>query len=216
MKFVDRVIPVGCIYLDHLLPYRERFKEHRHKGQGEYVAVSIFTCNITHNDHYTKYSTRSFLINCAKLAERYPHCRFTVKTKDADDVDIIISDKEFFSMHTVSKDNFSFAKQARHDYAEILGSSDIVIAIGFTTPGIEGLLLGKRAIYYSELESNGQTFKNLPYFIAHNYDELNDLFAQAMGDYRTYSSTYSSALDELDPFRDGKALARIHGVLLNA
>jgi hypothetical protein len=89
-----------------------------------------------------------------------------------------------------------------------------VIAIGFTSPGAEAALLGKRVIYYSELKTGGEAFRHLPDFIAHNGDELSRLFETAVNDYQDYARLNSAKLDSLDPFRDGRARSRITEMLV--
>ena len=113
------------------------------------------------------------------------------------------------------KTHVSLLRKSRCDYTDILVSSDIVISIGYTTPGVEALLLGKRSIYYEELGCGGQAFRHLPDFIAGNADELACLFDKALRDYANYADVNSKGIDGLDPYRDGKALKRMLRVLVN-
>jgi polysaccharide biosynthesis PFTS motif protein len=215
MLFVDSVVTVGCIYLDRLLPFcRKHISTNASHERKRGLTVAIFPSDISCNHHYTKGYTRSFLISCTKLAKAFPDYKFIVKTKETEHIKIMMSDKEFFKAYSTVKNNFSFVNNLRYDYTEVLFTSDIIIAIGFTTPGIEGLLLGKRAIYYSELKCGGQAFKHIPFFVANNEGELEELFAKAICDYNNYVEINSCNFDLLDPFRDAQALRRISKIII--
>jgi len=212
MLFIDKIITTGCIYLDSLLqnsakhPNRNGISQHK-----ESLTVSIFPSDISDDHHYTKNYTESLLTNCLELARAFPNFIFRVKSKDPKYTEILLADRDFREIYySKLSDNFSFVNNLQYNYAEILFSSDIVIAIAFTTPGFEGLILGKRAIYYSNLGCGGQPFQHLPFFVANTGEELKDLFNKAIEDYRTYPETNSSEIDKLDPFRDGQALKRIN------
>lgn len=214
--FIDKVIIVGCIYLDYLLHnYRKYLNTNEIPEQKKSLTVSIFPSDISDDHHYTKNYTKSLLMNCIKLAGAFPNITFRVKSKDPSYTNTMLNDKVFYKAYSAVKNNFSFVDHSRYDYAEILFSSDIVIAIGFTTPGFEGLMLNKRAIYYSELKCGGQVFKHLPFFVATNLNELTALFNRALNDYNIYSKANSTSLDKLDPFRDGQALKRINYFLFD-
>src|ERR1051325_527992 len=113
------------------------------------ISVTIFTGDIG-DSHFTRGYSLSFLKHCVGLARKHPQCSFRVKTKDSEHVGTILADEEFRALYRSVESNFVFLERARHDYAEILDSSDIVLAIGFTSPGAEAALLGKRVIYYTE------------------------------------------------------------------
>ena len=215
MEFVDRIIEVGCPYLDYLIPqYNKHLKLQRQRKEGNGIAVSIFNCDISDSYHYTRNYNRSFLMDCAELADAFPHCSFMVKTKDTHHVDMMMADDEFCKVYHHVKDNFNFyIDRPRYDYSDILFSSDIVIAIGFTTPAIEALFLGKRIIFYHGLGCGGEVYADMPYLVATSAGELKKLFNQAVTDYSTYTKNNFDRLNNLDPFRDGMALERINKAL---
>ncbi|KKM15582.1 hypothetical protein LCGC14_1694620 [marine sediment metagenome] len=211
--FINNSITVGCIYLDYLLPFYKRYLNNKNNVPKETLTVSIFPSDISHKHHYTKNFTKTFLITCAELAALFPNCKFIIKSKDPENTAIMMAEKDFHDAYCKVRHNFEFLDQARYNYADLLTSSDIVIAIGFTTPGIEGLLLGKKVICYSEWRCGGQAFKHLLDLVANNADELKRLFDHATDDYDDYSNINSIALEQLDPFRDGEALSRIGRIM---
>lgn len=214
MQFVNKIEVVGCIYLDYLIPIFDKYLQ-TNAGQDTEspLTVTIFNSDISDDHNYTKNYAKSFLINCADLAAIFPNIKFLVKTKDPDYIQIMMDDADFYKAYVGVSRNFSFVNQSRYNYAEILTTSDIVIAIAYTTPGTEGLLLGKRAIYYSELGCGGQAFEYIPDFIANNSDELKRIFACALGDYKYYYIKNANYLDQLDPFRDDHVKERINNLL---
>jgi len=208
MKFIRNTHMVGCIYLDALLPYSYSKNRHRLEKEDE-LLVSIFPSDIEKRHHYTiGYSIR-FLCSCAELAEKNPNIQFVVKMKEPTYVNLAFEDKNFSSLHERVKGNFVFLRQEKYTYSELLSRSNIVIAIGFTTPGTEALLMGKRAIYYSELYHGGQPFCQIPNLIASTPNELQILFSKALVDHRKYCESNSRQIDVLDPFRDGMTKLRI-------
>jgi polysaccharide biosynthesis PFTS motif protein len=153
--------------------------------------------------------TLRFMLACATLAVHHPAVRFVVKMKDPSQIDEVMKYGEFVRVCEKVKNNFEILSRERYRYRDVLDESDIVIAIGFTTPGAEALLMGKRALYYSELSCGGQAFRHIPDFVAHDPDELLGLFQKAMSDHDSYSRTHRIAIAQLDPFCDGHAIDRI-------
>lgn len=211
MRFIDKVVIVGCIYLDYLLPaYRENQDRQTKKICPRKLNVCIFPTDIDPKHHYTLNYALSFMKNCVRLAIAHRDLQFVVKSKEPEYTKIILNDSEFVNLYAKTKDNFIFFNRPRHDYADLLFSGDIFIAVGFTTPGLEALLLGKRTIYYNELSHGGNAYRNLSQLIASNEETLNILFEQATQDYDNYTRINSINLDTLDPFRDGNARRRIY------
>ncbi|MDP3181676.1 MAG: hypothetical protein Q8M54_02520 [Desulfobaccales bacterium] len=211
MQFIDKVAFVGCPYLDY--PQ----SGYRPTDQTKKLQVCIFPSdiNLSGKHHYTLNYALTFMKICAGLAISHQDINFVIKNKEPIYTQIIMSNKEFADLYLKTKNNFKFLDRARHEYFDLLLSSDIIIAMGFTTPGTEGLLLGKRTIYYNELNYGGQAFKQIPDLIARNPRELTALFEKALHDYNTYNAIISSSLDRLDPFRDAQALERITGILVD-
>lgn len=215
LVFIKRVVIVGCIYLDSLLPvFRKRFQTVREKKK-DALTISVFPTDFGPKHHYTRYYTISFLIECTKLAALFPNYKFLLKAKDPLYSKKIREEKAFCEAYSKVRSNFAFAdNRIRNDYADILASSDVVLAIAFTTPGVEALLLGKTAIYYSELKCGGQAFQHLPDLVANNADEFKRMFCKVTENRNEYSGVDLNGLNKLDPFRDGQALGRITRVLM--
>lgn len=215
MAFIKKTATIGCVYLDSLLPqYRNFVSANADREAPNGVRVAIFPSDISHNHHYTKSYTKSLLMNFTEIAAAFPDCNFIVKTKDPEHVNIMMAERDFRESYSDVKDNFAFADRLRFDYATLLFSSDIVVAIGFTTPGTEGMLLGKSAIYYSKLRCGGQAFSHMPFLIAGNGEQLMELFSKALQRHRGRIEMDADGIDKLDPFRDGAARDRIHRILL--
>jgi hypothetical protein len=220
MKFIDEVVETGCIHLDALLPVYWRYvDENITAGEGEKLKVVIFPTDMVESisvfsgAYYTLRYSLNFLENCAKLAEKYPDINFIVKLKDPEHYDLLLSQNKFRQLYENVSANFQLEKRVRCDYFDLMISCDIVIAIGYTTPGIEALLLGKRSIYYSELKDHGKAIKLIPGVVAENKDELDMLFERALKDHTTFAHDNAGFIRNIDPFCDGKSLERIISVL---
>lgn len=98
------------------------------------------------------------------------------------------------------------------DPAEFAAASDLVISAPFTSPSIEALGAGIKAIYYDA--SNrfpGCYFDRFPRFVAHNYDELKDyveywLYKTTPGEFEMFLNTHIKG--EIHEHLDGKAITR--------
>jgi polysaccharide biosynthesis PFTS motif protein len=209
LKFIEQVTFVGCPYL--VYPPAE----YRPANQTEPLQVVIFPSdiNLSADHHYTLNYALAFMKNCAELAISHPDINFVIKNKEPHYTKVLMSHEEFVNLYQKTSNNFKFSDRARHEYYDLLLSANIIIAMGFTTPGTEGLLLGKRTIYYNELNYGGQALNQIPDLIARNPSELAVLFEQALQDYHTYYASISRGLDRLDPFRDAQALERMAGIL---
>jgi hypothetical protein len=207
LRYVKQTVYVGCSVLDLLLPM---IAAKPSKRVGTQRDVLIFTGDVA-GSHYTFDYNISFLKACLSLAGLYPNDSFLVKTKDPEHAGRFLSERALAEVIR-HRPNFSFIKRARHDYAELLVSADIVIAIGFTTPGTEALLLGKPAIYYSELYWGGEAFQANSLWVARNAKELEASF-EACG---SCAVDFSKNLDDLDAYRDGQARSRILKALLRS
>lgn len=215
MLFIKKSMTVGCIYLDHFLPLYSKHLESIGNKQKKMLTISIFPSDISHIHHYTINYTKSLLMNCATLAKKFPQYNFIIKSKNSDYTKIMMDEKDFYEAYCNVGNNFSFVDQAKYDYANVLFDSDIVIAIGFTTPGAEALLLGKRAIYFSELRCGGQAFRHIPFLVADSEKQMEEHFSRALLCHLNPAEMDMHSLDKLDPFRDGRSLSRIQGILLD-
>lgn len=200
LRHITKMVNVGCPALDILLPARNKTASEQ---MGAARRVLVFTGDVA-GSHYTFDYNISFLDACLMLACMHRDVLFLVKTKDPVHVDRFLG-SDRLSERLGQCPHFEFVKRPRHDYAELLASADIVIAIGFTTPGTEALLLGKAAIYYSELCSGGEAYRSNPRWVARNPEELRVSFDACLEG----NLGEPDKLDELEPFRDGRSRERI-------
>jgi hypothetical protein len=204
-RFVDQIVEVGDWNNDGLAhgPRRKNAAVPRASP-----VVTIFTMEL-----WALYGqpdlTIRFLSACARLALQHVECHFQVKTKDPGMVSDLLKNDAFRALAERAQANFSFLDRARHDCAAVIDDSDIVIATGFTTPGADALVLGRRVVFYSELEGGGEAFLGLPNLVATSPAELASLFEIALNDYGSYSTLHADKLRELDPHRDGQARGRV-------
>jgi hypothetical protein len=216
--YLGRVIEVGCLHLDALIP---RYRQYQDSYPDSAVApnrprlVSIFptdidlTTAVYSGSFFPLGYVMSFLESCANLARAHQDLRFVVKPKDPEHVELILQQARFRDLFEQVRHNFTFETRLRTDYLDLLSASDIVLAIAFTSPGIEGLFLGKRLIYYSQLVGHGNCFKTVPDLVAENVPDFERLFAQALGDFKEYAKLHEKTIGTLEPFRDGLARERI-------
>lgn len=204
-RFLGRIEVVGCICLDDLLPALHRRQAARRRSD-ERFRVTVFTGDIA-GSHYTLNYAVSFLGACCRVAQANPEAFFQVKCKDPDHVGVFLAHHEL-GAQLKGTANLELIGQGRYDYADLLFDADLVIAIGFTTPGAEAFLLNKPTIYYSELHAEN-AFKEIPGLVVESDAELLMRFAecyQAWKDHRVYEAARTSPLD---PYGDGLALDRI-------
>jgi hypothetical protein len=205
LKHVKSMIDVGCPVLDILVPALAKIPSGR-SGSGRQVL--IFTGDIA-GGHCTINYNVSFLEACLTLAALHPDDTFWVKVKDPGHADLFRSD-ERLSPRLSQCPHFKFIKRPRYDYVELLASADVVLAFGFTSPGTEALLLGKPAIYYSELRAGGEAYKANPIWVVQKAGELQAAYEA----YLNSGLSWRHGLEELDPYRDGQARGRILTALL--
>lgn len=210
-QYLGRPVYVGCLHND-ALPHCS-FESFRCRSQG--LVISIFT-NELGSDFYPLSRTSSLLETCIALAKRHPSCRFMVKTKDPEMVDVLLADERFRELCESVRENFVFKRLARHNCVDVILESDIVIASAWVTPGSDALILGKRALFFNEYQTGGAVFADFPDLVARSPDELIRLFDRALDDYRTYARDHEDLLRRLDPFLDGQVKARILDTLFGS
>jgi len=217
MMFHKRIATAGCIYLPGLLEVKNRTSvEPETDGDNRGMLVCVFPSdvNLDGRHHYTREYSVRFMCHCARLAILWPDVRFVVKCKEPAYADEVMADAGFAGLYGEVPGNLSFFKAPRHDYAELLASSDIVLAVGFTTPGTEALLLGKRVIFYNELQCGGQAFEGVPDLTAADFERFSELFQRGVNDVGTGPVWSRDILCWLDPYRDGGVIRRIHEAAL--
>ena len=113
--------------------------------------------------------------------------------------------KEFKNLELSDYTNFKILDRPRMKFMDLLLESELVISIGFTTPGIDAILLNKKSIYFNQLDGAGILFKKIPDFVAESQSELVLFFEKLISEKRYKPSN----INLLDPYQDGKAIERI-------
>lgn len=201
---VRRVVEVGCSNIEGLAS----------SGLDGGKTVVIFTYELNSNHYSPSYNFR-LLRTCVALAQRYPEYRFVVKMKDPEDVDVLLGDQEF-RRDCERASNFSFARPARFECAELLRQADIVIAAAYTTPGSDALLAGKPVIFYSELGDGCKALSEIPGLVAETISELELHFERALSSLEHGEGATTERMHKLDPYRDEATRSRIIENILEA
>lgn len=214
-RYVDKIIHVGPLYLDRKIIGKNYFEGKQLTVKNKKIKVIIFTSDIDlepsiySGSWYSKNYTIDFLINCVFLAKENPSILFNCKPKDTDHIDLILKNENFIKVFKQLLDNFKFLKLGRTKYMETLLGSDIAITIGYTSPGLDAMLLGKHSIYYSDLTNAGQAFKVVPNFVAENSNELKKIFNKIINSDLTWGFPSKDNILKFDPYQDGRARNRI-------
>ena len=208
-QFVREYEIVGSIFLDGyaaMKPHLER--DHR--------KLTLFpTAIITgESHHYTLTCTVDFLlasIGAVSSINEYREgkvFRVAVKVRDPEDVRTLMSSERYRAGVEALGVDVEYITSRRHDIEECINESDVVIAIGFTTPGMDAFLLGKKAAYYSNFENVNALFRDGRGLVLRSSGEVKRFLTDG-------ASVPADFVDSLDPFRDGRARERIVEVIKN-
>lgn len=186
-KYIKEVKHIGCMYIDDL---KANNIDDLINFKTEIICdkkflITVFDGDISPHSHYTWNYSKTFILDVMKLANDYQDCQFVIKTKDISNVKLYLNNSAIHDLYT-NNNNITFIEKARNDYKKLINSSDIVISIGFTTPGFEALSLGKRIIYYSLIKNGGKAFEYLPNVISKNFSDLKNMFLLSKKDYKSY------------------------------
>jgi hypothetical protein len=197
---IGRIVVVGCIDNEgHAASQSERRAN---------VVVSVFPTELSGSYFNVEGAVRP-LTACLELARDFPDVQFQVKAKDPLDADRLLTDPTFQKSYAEVEGNFSFIRQARYDVGGLIAASDLVIALGWTTPSGIAITQEKRLILYDDLGAGEGAYRGLPNLIARTPSELKRVFEIALDDYDRYAAEHVDAISRLDPFRDGRARARV-------
>jgi hypothetical protein len=209
--FIDNQIITGIFNLTEL-----EFKEAAIKSQSKSKEfnVIIFPTDVNINpsafegSFYPISYTIDFLLSCIHLAKSNPQINFYCKLKDESHLQLIKENIDFINSNAHEYKNFKFVQRSRTRYLDLLLNAHLAISIGFTSPGLDAILLNKKSIYYSQLKNAGIAFKQIPDFVVESKNDLISNFSNQMNVNSTSDNT-SVSLDTLDPFRDGLAIKKI-------
>ncbi|MBI1868043.1 MAG: hypothetical protein HYS06_07095 [Methylocystis sp.] len=133
--------------------------------------------------------------------------RVSIKAKDREDIAVFTSHQALNAAALREGVPMACLSAERHEVADAVATAHIVVAIGFTTPGMDAILFGKPAYYFTAIEQLHPAFEPLPSFVVHDAEEL----YQAM---RDRTAAPAQTLNRFDPFRDGKAMIRLRRAAL--
>lgn len=200
MSLVERVVFVGDTNLDTLLPEMRSVN-----SRGDMVAV--FPSDISADHHYTYGYSMEFLGACCDAALSLDGVDFVVKAKDPWYISVYRESPELSSRLSLLSDRISFPATVRFDTEELIAQAEVVLAIGFTSPGLDALLAGKKVIYYDGLKCATGIFSGVPGLVVQSGVDLAESLEELL---RADSHpAIQDALRPLDPFRDGMARSRI-------
>lgn len=205
--YIDEVVVVGCTDNDGIAAEAP-------SASGE-VVVGVLTAELE-GTMPTLRGAAELLKACCDLARGHPTCRFEIKTRDPEDVERLLEDGELRRAHEETAGRLRFVELPRHEVRDFISRAHIVIATAWTTPGGLALMLQRRVIYYDVIGGGGIPFRSFPDLVASSPTDLARLFELALRDFPDYGERHAALLAGLDPFRDGRALARVREELLRS
>ncbi len=181
LGFIGKTESVGCYSLSGVIAPRGSDDP---VSRPEEKEVLIFPSELVESgiSKYTPKYSFDFIRFCADLAELHPEIRFVVKFKDPEHVDQLPSGADFDQFRKLLSKNLTIAGTQRHAYRELMDRADIVIAIGYTTPGLEALILRKPTVIYTELDTGGAFFNEFEELVATNPEDMIKLFQRVLSD----------------------------------
>jgi hypothetical protein len=103
------------------------------------------------------------------------------------------------------------------DSSEIIRISDLVITYAFSSPTLEALGAGKKALFYApQCKFGGGYFEKVPYLVAYGYEELKKLVSELL--YGMSDAQYDDHLEKhvrgtVEDYLDSRGLIRFREML---
>jgi hypothetical protein len=118
--------------------------------------VVVFLASAVGNDHYTREYHHQLLVATIEAAARAAEQRSEtykvwIKVKDIQDSDYYESHAELQTLAHARNITLTCLRAARFDVMGPIRLADAVISVGFTTPGLDALLIGKPSVYFTVL-----------------------------------------------------------------
>jgi hypothetical protein len=206
-NYIDRYVVVGSPYLLSYKPV-----DYQEPSINSYL-VCMILADIEEDfpTHYTSDYTKTVLTIVLDGIRDFIALGntvvLTIRLKHANTISIVeefIQDK-YFSGLTIAIDDAS-----GETYQNLIGRSDYVFAIGFTSPGMEGILLNKKAAYITEYKDiySGVVSEISEQCVLHDCEEVYQFLVSG-------SKTNIALLDRLDPYRDTHMGIRIGKIIKN-
>lgn len=159
--------------------------------------VTVFPTDINSNSYMTRQYHEDLLKLTFELARSYPDYEFIWKPKFEAQSDRLLS--------TVQDPPANFSVEGDlYDAKSFIDRSAMIMAIGFTSPGIQAFMREKNTIYYADIGDIDGPLADAE-FVCETVERVCDLFARYDEGYTVPESLY----DQFDPFRDGTARDRI-------
>lgn len=165
-------------------------------------SVSMFSTDVNVDGRNTLAYNTKFLKICAELARTHPDYEFILKPKFQRHTDRLISNLPDFP------ENF-IIEEGLYNTEKLVSQSDIVLAIGFTSPGVDAIMQGTDTIIYSELGDVPDPLGSAK-VVCESQEEAIALF----NEYVSGAQIDSEFVQRLDPYRDSNAYKRIVANLL--
>ena len=210
--FVKEVVIVGTFNLSEEIFNLKRKLELKKVVKNNNKQVLIFPSDVYINTSsfsggfYSLSYNINFLKSCLILAASYPNIIFYYKIKHPYHLEVSENTEEFKKLNLQNYNNFVILNNPLSDYFDKLLVSDLVISIGFTSPGVDALLLNIKSIYFSQLFNAGKAFKVIPNFVSESTEELIYTFDKLI---KNDTQINTNNLKLIDPYRDGKSIKRI-------
>jgi hypothetical protein len=185
-EYEEEIVPVGDVFFDG-----------SDQVDSDEDIVSIFTAETAEDYRLTLEYNLNLIRTCVDIAAEHPEYEFVLKPKYQDQIEQFLSEIEELP------ENMS-VKYEGYGADALVRRSSIVVAIGFTTPGINALMRGKKTIIYSELEHIEGPLSNTR-AVCESREAVNDLFEY----YASSRDLPDEDREAFDPFRDGQARKRI-------
>lgn len=214
LMFIKHIEYIGDIYVDDLHGVIAASREGgKTPGNFHQTSIGVITGDIG-APHTIGYNLRLLKTAC-HIALKHPQVNLLIKPKDPEHWKVFLRDKELLEFTQTLGDRLVMLGDKRHSIERIVILSDMLLVIGFTTPGIDALLSGKRVVYYDETKCADSVYGRIPKLLARDVEDLESLADDAISNTTDYHRIYSEQLDELDPYRDGCASQRIYSLLYN-
>jgi len=202
--FIKRFELIGCVFLDSYKLQNSNSKKDKQKKivlfNSDVDKFSLWPFTLDYNLSF--FTSVMQAIHEGSLEEK---CNFQIiiKLKTKEQLPYLNAKANFTTLLNKFNQDITFSGKELYDTASLISDADMVIAIGFTTPGMDALLLGKKSIYFTpyEFRYNNIFFPGSP-AVANNTEQLKQFL-------RSEKSIDPSFMDGLDPFRDGKAGQRL-------
>jgi len=217
---VKRFWSLGCLWSEHVrLISKDKVLEDlniprqdpdTHRGG----IVGVFNTDFGENVPLKLLDLASFIDGILSLLEKFPELTVVFKEKYPR---IDVSKEILPYFRKLENHPRCFMSGDRFEAAEIISISDLIIGACFTSPVIEALGAGRKAIFFDSLGRFVDThYDQLPNFVAHNMGELYNLIQLWL--YNTSVQEFDEYLQQhvkkrLDLSSDCKAITRFRELL---